>query len=88
MIGIKPKHALRRVYLFIYYYAKSGNAVEHYQTLFEERHSREFGLVFLEKEILIDSFRVRAVGSMNNYAKLSPLYQQLKKGSPRQRSRY
>ncbi|KAK5637337.1 hypothetical protein RRF57_013049 [Xylaria bambusicola] len=57
---------------------ESGNAVEHYQKLFEERHSREFGFVFPDKKIIVDDFRVRAVGSMNDYAELSP-YQQLKK---------
>ncbi|KAI1365460.1 5-oxoprolinase [Xylaria arbuscula] len=57
---------------------ESGSAIEDYRKNFEERHSREFGFVFPEKKILIDDFRIRAVGSMNDYVGLSP-YQQLKK---------
>ncbi|KAI1300869.1 5-oxoprolinase [Xylaria venustula] len=57
---------------------EAGSAIKDYQKHFEERHSREFGFAFPEKKILIDDFRVRAIGSMNDYAGMSP-YQQLKK---------
>ena len=54
--------------------------VQNFQTTFEERHSREFGFVFPEKKILIDDFRVRAVGSSAKITGESP-YQQLKRVS-------
>ncbi|PVH84747.1 hydantoinase [Cadophora sp. DSE1049] len=54
--------------------------VQNFQRTFEERHSREFGFVFPEKKILIDDFRVRAVGSSAKPMGDSP-YQQLKRVS-------
>ncbi|KAH7395849.1 5-oxoprolinase [Cadophora sp. MPI-SDFR-AT-0126] len=51
--------------------------VQNFQRTFEERHSREFGFVFPEKKILIDDFRVRAIGSSAKAEGDSP-YQQLK----------
>lgn len=53
-------------------------AIENFQKTFEERHSREFGFVFPEKKILVDDFRVRAVGSAAKHIEDSP-YQQLKR---------
>ncbi|KAI0432561.1 5-oxoprolinase [Xylaria sp. FL1042] len=54
---------------------ESGSAIEHYRTYFEERHSREFGFAFPDKKIFIDDFRVRAIGSMSDYAGISPCHQ-------------
>ncbi|KAM5351721.1 hypothetical protein ACJ41O_004444 [Fusarium nematophilum] len=57
-----------------------GGEESDFQTLFEERHMREFGFKSPGKRILIDDFRVRGVGSAASHQGESP-YQQLKKVS-------
>lgn len=42
-----------------------------FRASFEEKHSREFGFVFPEKKILIDDYRVRAVGSTSEHKEKS-----------------
>ncbi|KAH7029893.1 hydantoinase [Microdochium trichocladiopsis] len=56
---------------------ESGEEIGSFQRSFEERHLREFGFVFPGKKILIDDFRVRAIGSTASSAGSSP-YQQRK----------
>ncbi|KAH8662418.1 hydantoinase [Xylariales sp. PMI_506] len=55
----------------------SASQIPAFKTLFEERHSREFGFVFPEKKILIDDYRVRAIGTTAQHNGQSP-FQQLK----------
>ncbi|EEY14611.1 5-oxoprolinase [Verticillium alfalfae VaMs.102] len=54
----------------------AGEATANFGKSFEEKHSREFGFVFPEKRILIDDYRVRAVGSTSEHKEKSP-YRQL-----------
>lgn len=42
---------------------------------FEVRHQREFGFLFPEKPILVDDFRVRAIGAAHEKIKASPFAQ-------------
>jgi 5-oxoprolinase (ATP-hydrolysing) len=51
-----------------------------FQTEFEERHLREFGFLFQEKPILVDDFRVRAIGAAHEKIAASP-FAQLKKAA-------
>ncbi|KAM0327180.1 hypothetical protein ACHAQA_006312 [Verticillium albo-atrum] len=54
----------------------AGEETANFGKSFEAKHSREFGFVFPEKKILIDDFRVRAVGSTSEHKEKSP-YRQL-----------
>lgn len=49
--------------------------VSDFQRLFNEKHTREFGFVFPDKRILIDDFRVRAIGTVARHAEKSPFKQ-------------
>jgi 5-oxoprolinase (ATP-hydrolysing) len=51
-----------------------------FQSAFEERHEREFGFLFPEKAILVDDFRVRAIGAAHEKIAASP-YAQLKQAA-------
>ena len=51
-----------------------------FQSAFEERHQREFGFLFPEKAILVDDFRVRAIGAAHEKIAASP-YAQLKQAA-------
>jgi 5-oxoprolinase (ATP-hydrolysing) len=51
-----------------------------FQSAFEERHEREFGFLFPEKAILVDDFRVRAIGAAHEKIAASP-YVQLKQAA-------
>ncbi|KAG9926406.1 hydantoinase B/oxoprolinase, partial [Aureobasidium melanogenum] len=46
-----------------------------FQSAFEERHQREFGFLFREKPILVDDFRVRAIGAAHEKIAASPYAQ-------------
>ncbi|THW92746.1 hydantoinase B/oxoprolinase [Aureobasidium pullulans] len=46
-----------------------------FQSAFEERHQREFGFLFQEKPILVDDFRVRAIGAAHEKIAASPFAQ-------------
>ncbi|EPE08394.1 5-oxoprolinase [Ophiostoma piceae UAMH 11346] len=59
-----------------------SNDMEAFRRLFEERHQREFGFVFPEKRILVDDYRVRAVGTAAKHTEKSP-FQQAKEASAR-----
>lgn len=47
-----------------------------FKSSFEEKHAREFGFTFPEKKILIDDYRIRAIGSTSQHKEKSP-YKQL-----------
>ncbi|KAG9561129.1 hydantoinase B/oxoprolinase, partial [Aureobasidium melanogenum] len=51
-----------------------------FQSAFEERHQREFGFLFREKPILVDDFRVRAIGAAHEKIAASP-YAQLEQAA-------
>ncbi|KAL1610349.1 hypothetical protein SLS60_002015 [Paraconiothyrium brasiliense] len=55
----------------------AGSSLADIQTSFEEKHSREFGFTFPEKKIIIDDYRVRAIGSDGSHREKSP-YKQMK----------
>ncbi|KAH7323073.1 hydantoinase [Stachybotrys elegans] len=63
----------------------SSGSVGDCKVAFEEKHSREFGFVFPEKRILIDDYRVRAIGSSGEHKEKSP-YQQLQELSTKSTS--
>ncbi|CAA2995863.1 hydantoinase B oxoprolinase [Olea europaea subsp. europaea] len=46
-----------------------------FRLAFEERHQREFGFLFQEKPILVDDFRVRAIGAAHEKIAASPFAQ-------------
>ncbi|KAF2010641.1 5-oxoprolinase [Aaosphaeria arxii CBS 175.79] len=54
-----------------------GDHNDDFQSLFEDRHLREFGFKFSDKKILIDDFRVRGIGSTASDPGKSP-FEQLK----------
>ncbi|EFX01321.1 hydantoinase [Grosmannia clavigera kw1407] len=58
------------------------DGIESFRKLFEERHLREFGFVFPEKRILVDDYRVRAVGVAAKHTEKSP-FQQAKEARAR-----
>lgn len=83
--GIKSEQIRHEQYLNMRYDGSTTSfmilksADEHnweFETLFEERHMREFGFKFPSKKILIDDFRVRGIGSTAMNPGASP-YQQL-----------
>ncbi|KAH6686203.1 5-oxoprolinase [Plectosphaerella plurivora] len=51
---------------------RDGEDLTGFRNSFEEKHSREFGFVFPEKKILVDDYRVRAVGSTSEHGEKSP----------------
>lgn len=55
--------------------SSSLNDIGDFRMLFESRHAREFGFVFPEKKVLIDDFRVRAIGSAAKHNEASPYKQ-------------
>lgn len=55
---------------------QTADGVANFLQEFEEKHHREFGFVFPEKKILVDDFRVRAIGSTSEHKEKSP-YKQL-----------
>lgn len=50
----------------------AGEKTESFRTSFEEKHSREFGFIFPDTKILIDDYRVRAIGSTSEHTEKSP----------------
>ncbi|CAG9940385.1 unnamed protein product [Clonostachys rosea f. rosea IK726] len=82
--GISKDHVRLEVYLNMRYVGsnsafmilQTAAGVDSFLKEFEEKHSREFGFIFPEKRILIDDYRVRAIGSTSKHAEKSP-YKQL-----------
>lgn len=83
--GVDAQHCRLELYLNMRYkgsnssfmiLSECGLDTTGFRALFEQKHKREFGFLISEKGIVIDDFRVRAIGSTSSKKEKSP-YQQL-----------